>query len=1229
MSATQLRTQPPTYRTHPAGRPDAAQLQREEPAPRRVREGPSLLRILMAPIRWLLLALAVVVPLAALGVGLLYVKLLFGSVPLHFLVEPVREALLAELDGMDVSISDAALHRSPAGGFEIRLIGVSLTAPHGDTAVTAAEAVVGLDLVALRSGRIAADRIVLIGPRLNLSQESARLSGFAPLDGWSAGTPPDAAAAGSSATAHPDGTSRPPVGDAPRLDLARALAEAVVHLRQGRRAASQLRAFGLRDATLEIGDHGRRTVWHVGEMELELDHQQSHSLIRGHGRVTAGGMPFGVSFVIDQSEATNRLKLATTIEGLSLPALARNVPHLGLLAALDAPVTARGETELTSDGTIVGGRFDVDLGRGSILPEALGGLAIAIDGGRLVLLYDGAARRLELAPSRVQLDGSWLLVKGELTQVAAAGNALTGWQLDLASIDGRLAEVPGRPSARIDQLALRARLWPASGASELLSFEFKAGGADIRARGTMIGGENRSARLDGRIGPMDAETIKAFWPEGVSPVLRSAVAQRLVRGRLKEGTFRISSGTGGDGAAGLSFSLDAEDLAILPMPDLPPVAIPSARLTREGERLEFTVPEGQLTLPANRRVAVKALTVVVTGLEGERPEAEITGRAQSTLAAVVDVLGRESVALVKAGQVPAGTDGKVDAQWRVVLPAVEGVSLSESRLDAKIRVTDGRIPNVVGSNDVTGATFTIGATERAIDVKGELLLAGILAKANGQWMLGEGAERQSPIVISARLDNADRRRLGFTMDDIIQGEVPLEIQVTPGIGEHGKIVVNGDLTPAELALDGLAWRKPPGRAARLSFEVIRPRTGKALELQGFRISGDTITINGTVVLGPDGKPNAFRFPGFSLNVVSNVEVEGVRRPDRVWDVKARGKTFDGTAIMRSLYAVEARREKPGADEPMDLDARVDTVIGHNDTTVRQLHLKLKRRNDRLAAVEMTATLDTGQPIEARMQSIEDGVMHVQTPDAGQALKTIGFYASMVGGKGDLWVDIDGSSGVERSGRVRISKFHILGDPVVSELVQGADETRPAIAIGKERPSRRVVREEIAFDSLRGSFATGNGQVAIESLTAAGPLIGASVRGKMDFRTRSVSLGGTYVPLSGLNRVLAGIPLFGELLTGPKKDGVIGITFAVDGPMAKPNVIINPLSMVAPGVLREIFQMVPENPRVTPVDRDAAFRSGVSRAQTGQPEGKRQRKRPATVPQVLDGWTSQSTSSDRR
>jgi hypothetical protein len=48
--------------------------------------------------------------------------------------------------------------------------------------------------------------------------------------------------------------------------------------------------------------------------------------------------------------------------------------------------------------------------------------------------------------------------------------------------------------------------------------------------------------------------------------------------------------------------------------------------------------------------------------------------------------------------------------------------------------------------------------------------------------------------------------------------------------------------------------------------------------------------------------------------------------------------------------------------------------------------------------------------------------------------------------------------------------------------------------------------------------------------------------------------------------------------------VFGITYAIKGSMAKPEVIANPLSLITPGIFREIFQMTPEDPTVQPREK---------------------------------------------
>ncbi len=70
-------------------------------------------------------------------------------------------------------------------------------------------------------------------------------------------------------------------------------------------------------------------------------------------------------------------------------------------------------------------------------------------------------------------------------------------------------------------------------------------------------------------------------------------------------------------------------------------------------------------------------------------------------------------------------------------------------------------------------------------------------------------------------------------------------------------------------------------------------------------------------------------------------------------------------------------------------------------------------------------------------------------------------------------------------------------------------------------------------------------------------------------------------------------------------------------------------MVAPGLLREIFQMSPEAPRVTPTI-EAAPRPGSGPKVRASPpaviKGGAVGDGPVVQPKVLDGWSSQTTRS---
>ena len=89
--------------------------------------------------------------------------------------------------------------------------------------------------------------------------------------------------------------------------------------------------------------------------------------------------------------------------------------------------------------------------------------------------------------------------------------------------------------------------------------------------------------------------------------------------------------------------------------------------------------------------------------------------------------------------------------------------------------------------------------------------------------------------------------------------------------------------------------------------------------------------------------------------------------------------------------------------------------------------------------------------------------------------------------------------------------------------------------------------------------------------AFGSSVGLTFKGVLDFEKDIAELDGTLVPAYILNSIWGKIPILGQLLTGEEKGGgMFAATFHASGPISHPDVSINPLAALTPGVLRNLF-----------------------------------------------------------
>jgi len=120
---------------------------------------------------------------------------------------------------------------------------------------------------------------------------------------------------------------------------------------------------------------------------------------------------------------------------------------------------------------------------------------------------------------------------------------------------------------------------------------------------------------------------------------------------------------------------------------------------------------------------------------------------------------------------------------------------------------------------------------------------------------------------------------------------------------------------------------------------------------------------------------------------------------------------------------------------------------------------------------------------------------------------------------------------------------------------------------------------IGFSSLDAPVTMNADNLAFTQVRMAGPSLGFTASGSYDMNGDDLDVDGVVVPSYGLNSVLGNVPILGNLLTSRRGEGIFGMTYAVNGPVAAPRVGVNPLSALTPGILRRIFE--PIAPRRTP------------------------------------------------
>lgn len=1176
--------------------------------------------------------------LAGIGIGMLYMRLSQGPMDLPSLARAIERGLTAELDGWRAKVKNAELIKTP-DGLSLMLREVAVRDRFEQPVFLAPRVSVSLSTWALLQGQFVPEQITLLSPRLRLrrGQDGTLLVSVGELGAESgSGQQPTQ---GNIPATSPGRTAVS--GSEQHFDLPDLLASAFGRNRRG----GYFRSLAARDARVVLDREGLSAIEFVlGETTLEMDKSGDQPVLVAHAVLDRGRVNAELDLRVTPNRADRGFRFEAQVQGIDQQMLTSAGLNLTGASNLGMLIRASTSFAMTREGAITQGKAEIaadywaqsssQLAREAAAPERSGSA-------QLVLSFPDGLARFAVEPSTLSWGDHHLKLEGSVS-----ADERGPWAVDLRSIEGWIQHAAFRdrsvalrapPRLKIDSLALRGTF---DGQAKTLAIEtgaLRASAAEADFAGLISVGGPGTSDLRINLNGVPLETVTSLWPPSLAPEARSWFVSNVRSSSPASGTVVVRLEEGGTLDTAISADFGVSDVNMSPFNGMPNVRFPAASIRLAGGTLEVRADQGTMQVPGAGEATLTGARYTAVGALTSDPRAETAVQWSSDLPSALALLALPTLSLLPEDLKTVKADGKAQADLRIVMPPPTPDWRRNVRVMGAVRITDGALSGPALPYDVTGGAINVALSEQFTDLKGSVLISGVPAQVAWQRIYTADEADQPPLRIKAVLDGTDRTQLRIGTGAIIRsGDTPVDVTVQKT--SAGRLVhVDVDLTDATLALESLNWRKGPGQRAILRFDV-ENGSEFARRLTNLRVVGEGLAVEGWAGVNHENELVHVELPTFSI-AGSRLSVKAERRSSKesrgappIWHAEVKGDFYNGSDFFRSLFAAPRRREANHTELGLDLSAEVDAVQGFNDSRLLDLRLQLSKRNGEVSSITATGRLDSGGDLNVRLVGRENRQLIATSTNAGNFFRLVDFYPNARSGNMRLVVDMDGSGDAQRSGTLTVRNFEVFGDPVISEVIQTSADGRPVIAQGRGGVQQRVTREVIAFELMHAPFSVGHGQFVLQDAQLRGALFGASLRGKADYRRRTLQLGGTYAPLQGLNAAFRILPGIGEILTGPRGEGIVGMTFAIQGPMDNPEVLVNPLSLAAPGIFREIFQMSPLSPEITRRGPDDGSESGRSEqpAISATPPVRRAEPPDAAIPatpeKIIGDWTSETRSA---
>ena len=374
-----------------------------------------------------------------------------------------------------------------------------------------------------------------------------------------------------------------------------------------------------------------------------------------------------------------------------------------------------------------------------------------------------------------------------------------------------------------------------------------------------------------------------------------------------------------------------------------------------------------------------------------------------------------------------------------------------------------------------------------------------------------------------------------------------------------------NLTNQKLIFDFLDFKKEDGLDSSISIKGKFKNNNKIIfNLISFKEKNNKILIK-NLNLNKDFK--ILSIDNLDINYLNNKDIRNrliLKKNKSNYTIV--GENYDATKLINQIMDDENKDSSIFYNFNSKIKLNIKKTYIDETNFINDLSGILSFKNSKIIDVKLNSIYSNKKKINLSISTNDknEKITRLVTDHPKTIIKRYNFIKGFEGGYLNYYsIKKDGIS----NSLLVIDNFKVREVPVFAKLLSLAS---------LQGIADLLTGEGIRFSNFEMKFSNENGLTKIQELYAIGPAVSILMDGYIE-SDKLISLRGTLVPATTINRSIASIPLLGDILVGTKTgEGVFGVSFKVKGTAKDLETTVNPIKTLTPRFITRTLEKIQKN-----------------------------------------------------